>query len=242
MSRYRAFGIHLGISFVIFLILAYFVVFEWYPGFFFDTDGGWRGMRIIVAVDMVLGPALTLVVYRAGKPGLKMDLTLIGLFQFVCLFAGTYVVWSERPIAVVYNDGRFTAMTVDDYTGAELEPPNLTHFPGDAPKWVTVKLPQGDDEEAAFRREFFSKGAVIATAVDHYTPFEFAPAEPEALDLEIIRAKDGGEAALEAWTNEHGSSIDDYAFFTLSTRYTYAYMGFRRHSGELLGLLTIEAY
>ena len=69
MSRFKAFGIHLGISFVIFVFLAYLVVMEWYPGLLFDTDGGWRGMRIIIAVDLVLGPLLTLVVYRAGKPG-----------------------------------------------------------------------------------------------------------------------------------------------------------------------------
>ena len=63
MSRFRAAGLHLAISFLIFLMLAYLVVFTWYPGIFFDTDGGWRGMRIIIGVDLVLGPALTLVVY-----------------------------------------------------------------------------------------------------------------------------------------------------------------------------------
>ena len=79
MSRFKAAGIHLGISFVIFVFLAYLVLFEWYPGIFFNTDGGWRGMRIIVGVDLVLGPTLTLVAYKAGKPGLKFDLTAIAL-------------------------------------------------------------------------------------------------------------------------------------------------------------------
>ena len=73
MSRIKAFLIHLGISAVIFFILLYLIIFHWYPGFLFTADGGWQGVRIIAAVDLVLGPLLTLVVYKAGKPSLKME-------------------------------------------------------------------------------------------------------------------------------------------------------------------------
>ena len=75
MSRYRAAAIHLGLSALLFVALAYLVVFVWYPGFFFETDGGWEGIRIIAAVDLVVGPLLTLIVFKAGKPGLRFDLT-----------------------------------------------------------------------------------------------------------------------------------------------------------------------
>ena len=95
MTRLSAFATHLGISFIIFLALAYLVVFHWYPGILFDADGGWRGMQIIFAVDLVLGPMLTLAVFKPGKPGLKTDMTFIGLLQTVCLIAGTYVVWAD---------------------------------------------------------------------------------------------------------------------------------------------------
>ena len=71
MTRIGAFLIHLGVSFAIFLALASLVVFVWYPDFFFSTDGGWQGMRIIIAVDLVLGPTLTLIVFKPGMPGLK---------------------------------------------------------------------------------------------------------------------------------------------------------------------------
>lgn len=68
MSRYLAAFYHLLISLVVFCFLAYLVVFVWYPEFFYSIDGGWEGMRIIIAVDLVLGPTLTLVVFKAGKP------------------------------------------------------------------------------------------------------------------------------------------------------------------------------
>jgi hypothetical protein len=85
MTRYHASFYHFLISFAIFILLSYLVLMVWYPEFFYSIDGGWEGMRIIIGVDLVLGPVLTLIVFRAGKPGLKMDLTLIGLFQGICL-------------------------------------------------------------------------------------------------------------------------------------------------------------
>ncbi|MFP6814558.1 MAG: hypothetical protein VB949_02660 [Pseudomonadales bacterium] len=141
-------------------MLAYLVVFVWYPDFFFTTDGGWQGIRIIAAVDLVLGPTLTLVVYKKGKPGLKTDLTLIGLFQAVCLFVGTYVVYEERPIIMVYSDGQFFSMAADAYRDVGVEIPDLGRFPGVGPKWVALMVPDDVEAENTLRR---AEGATSAT-------------------------------------------------------------------------------
>ena len=77
MTRISAFLVHLGISFAIFLALAYLVVFIWYPDFFFSTDGGWQGIRIIALVDLVLGPVLTLCVFVGTA--IIVDLRLLGV-------------------------------------------------------------------------------------------------------------------------------------------------------------------
>ena len=112
MNRFGAFLIHLGISLVIFAVLAYLVLYVWYPDFFFASDGGWQGMRIIVFVDLVLGPTLTLVVFNRNKPvrELKRDLSIIAAIQFCSLVAGVFVVFESRPIALVYVDGKFYSM------------------------------------------------------------------------------------------------------------------------------------
>ena len=243
MSRFSAFAIHLGISLAIFFVLAYLVVFEWYPGLFFDTDGGWQGIRIIIGVDLVLGPTLTLIVFKAGKPGLKTDLALIGLLQFVCLFAGTYVVYEQRPQLVAFNDGRFTVMTDDDFSD-DTALPDLTSFPGDDPKWVLVEIPQDPIAEAEFRSATFKQGKLIATATENYIPFstDHQQFSSTALDPAIIFAKEGGPEAIDEWVAKHGGSAEDYRFYILSTRYTYGYVGFRESGGEPLGLLRVLAY
>lgn len=243
MSRFSAFAIHLGISLAIFFVLAYLVVFEWYPGLFFDTEGGWQGIRIIIGVDLVLGPTLTLIVFKAGKPGLKTDLALIGLLQLVCLFAGTYVVYDQRPQLVAFNDGRFTVMTDDDFSGATAMP-DLASFPGDDPKWVLVEVPEDPIAEAEFRSATFKQGKLIATATENYVPFSTDHKQfiSNALDPAIIFAKEGGPEAIDEWVAEHGGSAQDYRFYILSTRYTYGYLGFRASGGEPLGLLSVLAY
>ena len=43
------------------------MLFEWFPDFYYAIDGGWEGMRLIIGVDLVLGPMLTLVVFKARK-------------------------------------------------------------------------------------------------------------------------------------------------------------------------------
>ena len=96
-------------------MLAYLVVKVWYPDFFFQTDGGWQGLRLLLGVDLVLGPMLTLIVYRAGKPGLRFDLTVIGLVQLICLTAGVWIVHGERPLAIVYTDGSFYSVTAQSF-------------------------------------------------------------------------------------------------------------------------------
>jgi len=212
MSRFSAFSIHLGISLLIFLVLAYLVVYQWYPGIFFDTDGGWRGMRIIIAVDLVLGPLLTLIVFKAGKPGLRTDLTLIGALQCVCLLAGTWVVFSERPVAVVYTDGRFTVMSSDDYVAdAGVNVPDLRHFPGDTPKWVMVQMPEEEYAALDLRAETLRQGRLTSTLTDYYAPFSTAAPDflQDAEDPEVIRSTKIWETRLNNWLAEHGGSVDD---------------------------------
>ncbi len=241
MSRFTAFAIHLGISLLIFFVLAYLVVFEWYPDIFFANDGGWRGVRIIVAVDLVLGPLLTLVVFKAGKPGLRTDLTLIGLVQMVCLCAGTWVVYSERPLAVVYTEGRFTTMSADDYRAEEgVSVPDLRHFPGNGPKWVAVQMPENETEHYDLFAENFKSGRSMNTLTDYYVPFSTAtPGFVDAAErtAEITISPEWTER-LTNWLAENGGELEDYAFYVFSTRYVFGYLVYRRASLERIGLIT----
>lgn len=243
MNRLAAFLVHLGISLVVFVFLAGLVLLVWYPDFFFAADGGWEGIRIIFLVDMVAGPLLTAVVYKKGKPSLRSDLTIIAVFQAACLTAGTYVVYSERPLALVYVDGRFTSMSSDDYTALGMDVPDLSHIPGRAPKRVVVALPEDPAEQAEIRRFGIANRVPLRAMVERYEPLTYdgLRVEREAFGYAALRERDAKAQQIPGWLARHGGELDDYAFFPFATRYAYVFLGVSRAEERIVGLLRTPA-
>ncbi len=243
MTRFRAFAIHLSISLLIFAGLAYLVLFVWYPDLFFSTDGGWQGMRIIIAVDLVLGPLLTLIVFKQGKPGLKFDLSCIAAFQAICLAAGVWIVYSERPLAMIYVDGQFTSVNAGTYENAREPVPDFSAFPGPWPKWLMVDVPTDVIEEADFRREMMRKRQRLVLAVDRYVPFDpgTAAVTEQPYGTDELLARDAETQQIPRWLAKHGGSLEDYRFYPYGTRFNYLFLGYRADDSELLGILETPA-
>ena len=98
MPKLRAFLIHLGISLTVVGAVVAFVFFVWYPDFYFQVKGAGSVLRVLIGVDLVIGPALTLLVYKPNKPGLRFDLAAIAMLQLVALVYGTVTLFSEPPL------------------------------------------------------------------------------------------------------------------------------------------------
>lgn len=113
--KLKASMIHLGISLVIFVGILYLILVQWYPEPFFTVEGGWKGIRLMVAVDLVLGPTLTFIVYnyKKSRKEIIFDLSLVVLVQISALIWGGLQVYGERPVALVMWEGRFYTVTED---------------------------------------------------------------------------------------------------------------------------------
>lgn len=105
MSRWQASFIHLLISLGILAALIIVIQFIWYPNELINF-GGWQGIKIVAAIDIVLGPLLTLIIFNSKKAlkELRTDLTVIGLIQIGALTYGCWTVYSERPIVQVLDN------------------------------------------------------------------------------------------------------------------------------------------
>ena len=102
MSRYKAALIHLLISAVLVGNVIGIVIWVWYPKPTFEVLEVFPIVRLLVGVDLGIGPLLTLIVYKQGKPGLKFDLTVIALIQIVALVYGSYRLHEEKPDYLVF--------------------------------------------------------------------------------------------------------------------------------------------
>ncbi len=144
MSRWKAVAIHFSISLVAFALVLAVILVAWYPGILFSVDGGWTGLRIVAGVDLVLGPLLTLVVFKTGKPGLKFDLSCIAIAQSVCMAIGIWIVYNERPVALVLAYDTFYSLATQEFDDFGRDVAVLDSFPGRAPKLLFTELPAND--------------------------------------------------------------------------------------------------
>lgn len=122
-DKLKAFAIHFAISLI--LVLSTYVVIHllWYPAPLFKATDAGKILVMILIVDLILGPLLTLVVYKKHKKTLKMDLTIIALIQLSALSYGLYSVYEARPVWIAYVVDRFELVRANDI----LEEDEQTH-------------------------------------------------------------------------------------------------------------------
>ncbi len=106
-ARIKAFLMHLAVSAVI-ALLAVLLVFQiWYPAPLHEALGVTDIFLLLPLVDVILGPLLTLLVFKLGKKTLIMDLAVIACLQLAALGYGLWTVAEGRPAWIVYNADRF---------------------------------------------------------------------------------------------------------------------------------------
>jgi hypothetical protein len=115
-DRLRASGIHLVISLGIALLAALLVFALWYPYPYREISGGRELFLIVVVVDVMLGPLITLAVFNRAKPKaeLRRDLALVGLIQLAALGYGLWTVFVARPVHLVFEYDRFRVVHAVD--------------------------------------------------------------------------------------------------------------------------------
>jgi len=105
-DRLRASGIHMAISLAIAALSAALVFAVWYPYPYREISGGRELFFILVSVDVILGPLITLAVFNRAKPRseLRRDLGIVGVLQIAALAYGLWTVSIARsPLAQRWN-------------------------------------------------------------------------------------------------------------------------------------------
>ncbi len=102
-----AFSIHLLFSVLIIGSFMLLVTQFWFPDILFKLENVWEGLQILIPVDAILGPVLTLVLFVPGKKGLVGDLIIVALLQILALVYGGWAIYGQRPEIMVFAGDRF---------------------------------------------------------------------------------------------------------------------------------------
>ena len=119
MTKLKAALIHFAISLLVVLGFILFLYGVWYKNLFF-VSGVIEPLKLLVLVDVILGPLLTFLVYKKGKKTLKMDLSVIVLLQLSAFVYGAFTIYSGKPSWVIYNGNQFE-LVYEREVGDELE-------------------------------------------------------------------------------------------------------------------------
>jgi hypothetical protein len=219
LSRLTAASFHLGISVAIGALVLAMLFLVWYPPPLFRIAGGSHLVVLMLGIDVILGPLLTLVVFKPGKKGLKYDLAAIALAQLAALGYGLHVMALARPVYVVYAAGIFDAVVANDLAPEALAegPAEFRSLPLTGPKLVGAKVPIDPKEREKSLFQALA-GQDVPQTPKYYVPYpEIArEAAGRAQPLSQLRGKhQESSAEIDAAVRKSGKPESALRFLPL---------------------------
>ncbi|MES2207146.1 MAG: hypothetical protein V4525_10185 [Pseudomonadota bacterium] len=171
MNRTKAAAIHLGLSILIGAIVFLWLHRVWYPSGLFTLTGGISLLKILLSVDIVLGPLITLIIFNTQKKSLRFDLSCIAILQMAALAYGVYTMWLARPVWIAYVNEHFEVVSVPKIIGNIKGSAMHQKLPIWGPKLIGV-IP-----EKKLRGQFdvevgLGAGALLSSFTQGWQPYE----------------------------------------------------------------------
>lgn len=247
MSRWKAASIHVSISVMIGLLVFALLSLVWFPTPYFDAAGGQHLILILLAVDLVLGPLLTLVLFKSGKKGMLFDLWTIGIVQSTALVFGMYVIAQARPVFIVAAIDRFNVVLAVELDSADLadgQKPEFRSLSWTGPKLVAARLPVAGKDRTALLMSGM-KGKDIEKYPKFYVDYDDEARNllARAKRLESLRKRRPQAAyQLDRWLDKHSRKDMDVAWIPVVARESSLTMLLDSKTGAVLGALPIDPW
>lgn len=171
-------ALHLVVGALIACMVAIVIFWIWYPYPYDEFSGGRKLFLLLIGVDLVCGPLLTLLLFTKSKSRklLLIDLSLILAIQIGAMVYGIMSVWQARPVYLVAEIDRLKVVTQADINGidkailAEL-PKELRTSVWHRPLVVGIREPQSVEEKNKVMFESVQGGRDYADRPEFYTVY-----------------------------------------------------------------------
>lgn len=183
-ERLRAAGfaaaVHLLGSLLVAALAAVLVFYLWYPFPYGELAGGRELFVLVVLVDIVLGPLLTLVLFAPSKISRELwrDLIIVVIIQLYALGYGVWTVWQARPLFLVVELDRFKVISRPALEEGLIKalPRVLQPHSFSGPITVAIREPKNLTEKNTVLFESLQGGRDYGERPDFYVPYEGAAA------------------------------------------------------------------
>lgn len=154
-------------------VVTYVLVFYvWYPDVFSHLMSGTKLFLLLLAVEVVLGPCISLVIFNPAKSRRELffDYLIVGSIQFGALAYGVASVMDSRPVYVVLVKDRLEVVSAAELEESDLleaSSQNFSEVSWSGLKFICVRAPR----DAVERERLLFEEIPLGKDVQHLPRF-----------------------------------------------------------------------
>jgi hypothetical protein len=246
LTRWQAAPIHFLISLMIATLVVVSMLLVWYPRPYFHAAGGATLLVLLIGVDVIIGPLLTLIVFDPKKRTLRIDLAVIAALQLGALAYGSWIMFNARPVFVAFAGDRFELVAANEIDDEDLAQaaPAYRRLPLTGPKVVGAALPVIAEE-----RERLGLAAMLGGSIglfpQHYVPYAAVArtAVSRSLPLAKLRKKYPDHAQdIDAIVAATGKEDSGLRYLPLQARHGDMSVVVDAARGDVKGIVPVDPW
>lgn len=248
-DRIRASAIHLSLSVLVAALSALLVFGLWYPYPYREIAGGRELFLLMVLVDVVMGPLITLAIFDRRKPWseLRRDLVIVVVLQLSALGYGLWTVAMARPVHLVFEIDRFRVVHAIEIPEELLHktPEGISAFPYSGPSLLGLRAFK-DGQEQMEATMAALQGISLASRPDLWQTYDVS--RPDVLRV----AKPVGQlrqrfptqvaAIEEAMAGKGADAVDAARYVPLAARKSFWTVLVDGRNADILGFVPLDSF
>ncbi|HEX5277327.1 MAG TPA: hypothetical protein VFW42_06630 [Fluviicoccus sp.] len=246
MTRWKASLIHVLISLAIVGTVASYIIYFWYPPALIHMAKADRLLMLIGGVDLVIGPLLTLIVFKPGKPSLRFDLSVIAILQIGFLSFGLHSIHASRPVFLVASASRFDMVFANEISEERLvkaSDPRFASLGFAKPVLVGAKMPSDTAVKRQILFSALSGAGDLETMPQYYV--DYSQIVPDLMRHALpVRSGAGMPDAvvrvIEDAAAGYGKKPDEVRVLRLGSSRGFAVMLVEAGTGKVVGPVGVD--
>lgn len=239
---------HALLSMVVALISSALVFQWWYPMPYREMLGVGGIFLLVLVVDVVCGPLMTVVLANPSKSlrEMALDLALVGLIQTAALAYGLNAVWIGRPAVLAFETDRLTIVSANEIEHADLAqaPQGLRALPFSGVLEVASRKPR-DNAEFLASIDLSLAGLSPAMRPGWWQPMatQHDQMRVRAKPLtELMERNPGHAAELHTTARQAGYLASDLTYLPLTSSKTKDWVALLNTSMDMVGYAPIDGF
>ena len=247
-DRLQASAIHLAISMAIAALSALLVFGVWYPYPYREISGGRELFVLLVSVDVILGPLITLTVFNRAKPWseLRRDLAMVAVLQLAALGYGMWTVSVARPVHMVFEIDRFRVVHAIDVVPELLDkaPAGVQALPLTGPTLLSIRDFKDNQEQMDMTMAAL-QGAHLGARPDLWQPYAAAiPASLKAAKpVAVLQTRFADQRSrIDDVLKSSGRSPHTLLYLPMAGRKSFWTVFLDPVTAEVVGYLPLDSF